>query len=207
MLTRSFKETVRSVVEASQQPLTPQEIKEVVKAQYPEFHGTPSHLRNVERGHYTTLDHALLAQIYGVVKTNDEFFCDDSTKPYKVSLTTGELAEDAPELEDFDVSIGNVYVLKTGTYTQQGREIIKIGFTSQAIEKRILQLYTTGVPFEFSVHKVYSTRNFIELEQALHKLLTGFRINKSREFFTDDALPFIDGVVEIHRLIQAEVKQ
>lgn len=207
MLSLSFKETIRSVVEASQQPLTPQEIKEVVKAQYPEFHGTPSHLRNVERGHYTSLDHALLAQIYGVVRTNDEFFCDYSTKPYRVSLTTGELAEDAPEFEDFDRSIGNVYVLKTGTYTQKGREIIKIGFTSQNIEKRILQLYTTGVPFQFSVHKVYSTRNFIELEQALHKLLTDFRINKSREFFTDDALPFIDGVVEIHRLIQAEAKQ
>ncbi|KPY67048.1 hypothetical protein ALP50_01604 [Pseudomonas syringae pv. spinaceae] len=49
MLNRSFKETVRSVVEASQQPLTPQEIKEVVKALHPEFHGTPSHLRKVAR--------------------------------------------------------------------------------------------------------------------------------------------------------------
>lgn len=204
MLTRSFKETVRSVVEASQQPLTPQEIKEVIKFQYAEFYGTASHLRNVDRGHYTTSDHALLAQIYGVVRTNDEFFCDYSCRPYKVSLTTGELAEDAPELEDFDVSIGNVYVLKTGTYTQQGREIIKIGFTSQNIAKRISQLYTTGVPFEFSVHKIYSTRNFIELEQALHKLLTDFRINKSREFFTDDALPFIDSVAEIHEMIQSE---
>lgn len=45
--------------------------------------------------------------------------------------------------------------------------------------------------------------NYIELEQALHKLLDPFRLNASREFFTDDALPFVERVVEIHKAIMA----
>ena len=137
-----------------------------------------------------------------MVRAGDDFFCDYSTKPYSVSLTTSELVNDIPELEAFEANNGYVYVLKTGTYTQHGREIIKIGFTSLGVERRIAQLYTTGVPFEFSIHKIYSARNFIELEQVLHKIFVDFRINKSREFFTDEVLPFIDAIVAINSSVQ-----
>ncbi len=115
-----------------------------------------------------------------------------------------EMDQISPSIEDYEKEEGSVYILKTNTFTKEGKEIIKIGFTTQDIKKRINQLYTTGVPFEFEVHKTYNTRNFIELEQALHKLLAPFKINKSREFFTEDALLFIEKIVEIHRSIQRE---
>ena len=105
----------------------------------------------------------------------------------------------------FETDEGFVYVLKTDTYTKDGKEIIKIGFTAQDINQRINQLYTTGVPFKFKVHAVYQTKNFIGLETALHKLLDPFKLNKSREFFIEDALAYIEKIVELHKTIQGEV--
>jgi len=52
------------------------------------------------------------------------------------------------------------------------------------------------------VHKTYYSKYYVELEQALHRLLTPFRINKSREFFTENAIPFIEKIVAIHQSIQ-----
>ena len=122
----------------------------------------------------------------------------------RVSLTTDNVEEEMPTIEDFESEEGIVYVLKTNTYTKDGKEIIKIGFTNQDINKRVNQLYTTGVPFEFQVYRSYKTKNFIELELALHKLLDPYRITKSREFFTEDALPFVEKIFEVHKAIQNE---
>lgn len=199
----TFTEAVKQILLSGAMPMTPQEIRDKIKTQYPEFYGTESHKRNVEKGHYQSIDHALLAQIYSLVRTNDSFFCDQTTKPMKVSLTN-DTEEIGPAIEDFESVEGVVYVLRTNTFTKDHKEIIKIGFTTQNVERRTSQLFTTGVPFEFQVHSSYKTKNFIELEQALHKLLDPFKINKSREFFTEDALPFIEKIVGIHKTIQKE---
>ncbi len=200
----TFTDAVKQILFSATTPMTPQEISEKIKSQFPDFYGTESHRNNVERGHYNNIDHALLAQIYSLVRTNDFFYCDKTSKPMRVSLTA-ETAEDAvPVLEDFESDEGIVYVLKTNTYTKDGKEIIKIGFTNQDINRRINQLFTTGVPFEFQVYRSYTTKNFVELEHALHKLLDPYRINKSREFFLEDALPFVEKIVEVHRTIQNE---
>ncbi len=199
----TFTESVKTVLQNSEAPITPQEIREIIKKEYPQFYGTQSHVSNVEKGNYNNLDHALLAQIYNLVKTNESFFCDKNYKPLKVSLMTNDI-EPIPSVEDFEEEEGLVYILKTDTYTKEGKEIIKIGFTTQDINKRINQLYTTGVPFKFQIHATYKTRNFIELEMALHKLLDPFKLNKSREFFIEDALPFISDIVALHRKIQCE---
>lgn len=200
----SFTDAVKEVLFSESSPMTPQEIRKKIKSDYPEFYGTESHHRNVERGHYQSLDHALLAQIYSLVRTNDSFFCDKSHKPMKISLI-GEGEEPIPSIEDYENEEGIVYVLKTSTFTSDGKEIMKIGFTTQDIQKRINELYTTGVPFQFSIHSMYRTKNYIELEQALHKLLAPFKINKSREFFTDDALPYIEKIVHIHSQVLEKV--
>jgi len=97
-----------------------------------------------------------------------------------------------------------VYVLSTGLYTEDRKKILKIGLTTQDLETRIAQLYTTGSPFRFEKLKAYKTKNYVELEQALHGLLAPFRLSKSREFFTEDALPFVDRVVQIHNEIQED---
>lgn len=200
----TLPEVIKDILSEANLALTPQEIREAIKLHYPQFYSTESHQRNVAKGNYTNLDHALLAQIYGAVRTNEDFFCDRSSKPMKISLSRTELMDDIPEVEDFESTSGKVYVLRTGTFTKNGKEIIKIGYTSQEVSQRISQLYTTGVPFEFIIHAVYQTSNHIELEQALHKLLANFRLNKSREFFTEEALAYIERIVEIHHAIQKE---
>ena len=198
----TFSETIRQILLSASEPMTPQEIRELIKEQYPHFYGTESHLNNVQRGNYKNIDHALLAQIYSIVRTSESFFCDKKTKPMKISLVDD--SEPSPNVEDYESNDGIVYVLRTETYTKDGKEIIKIGFTAQDIDKRINQLYSTGVPFKFKVQKTYRTKNFIELESAIHKLLDPFKLNKSREFFTEDALKYIDKIIDVHEQIQKE---
>ncbi len=197
----NFTEVIKHILEKS--PMTPQAIRDEVKKQYPEFYGTESHQRNFEKGHYKSIDHAVLAQIYSVIKTNDNFLIDKSTKPLTISVGEPTLIinDDNNIIEDYEQENGIVYILKTNTFTKDNFEIIKIGFTTQDVETRINQLYTTGVPFKFILFKSYSTKNYIELEKALHKLLEPFKLNNSREFFTDEALEYIDEIVNIHNRI------
>jgi len=199
----TFTETLKQILASASEPLTPQEIREIIKEDYKQFYATDSHIKNVENKHYQNLDHALLAQIYSLVRTNDLFNCDKNYKPMKVSLIDSS-TDINPIVDDYENDQGIVYVLKTDTFNKDGKEIIKIGFTTQDLNIRINQLYTTGVPFKFKIYKTYSTKNYIELEQALHKLLSPFKINKTREFFTDESIPFIDKIVEIHEMIQKE---
>ena len=81
-----FNEAIISICSTADTPLTPQEIRERIKANYPQFYNTPTHLRNVEKGHYQNVDHALLAQIYITVRSNKKFICDKTFKPMKISL-------------------------------------------------------------------------------------------------------------------------
>lgn len=85
-----FTDTITKILSSAARPITPQEIREVIKKDYPEFYGTQPHIRNVEKGHYKDVDHALLAQIYTAVRTNKHFFCDSNSKPMKISLRTNE---------------------------------------------------------------------------------------------------------------------
>ena len=47
--------------------------------------------------------------------------------------------EPIPAIEDYETEEGIVYVLKTNTFTKDGKEILKIGFTTQNVQKRINQ--------------------------------------------------------------------
>jgi len=85
-----FSDVVKNILSSTSDPMTPQEIRDQVKMNHPDFYGTPSHHRNVEKGHYKDLDHALLAQIYSLTGTSDIFHCDKSTKPMKISLSSFE---------------------------------------------------------------------------------------------------------------------
>jgi hypothetical protein len=198
-----LSEAVVSIVAKAGAPLTPQEIRDQVKALYPELYRTESHLRNVEKGHYHDLDHALLAQIYTIVGKGSQFSRDKTTRPIRVSLIS-DTEDEALFPENYDQETGLVYVLSTGLYTEDRRKILKIGLTTQDLDTRINQLYTTGSPFRFEKLKAYKTKNYAELEQALHELLAPFRLNHSREFFNEGALPFVDRVVQIHNEIQGD---
>lgn len=205
-----FADAVRAILELSPDGLTPQEVREQIKSKYPEYYGTESHVRNVEKGHYKDIAHAVLAQIYIVPKYASDIFSDKSTKP--ITLSSWPQDSIAPEdgvdeletedLHKLEVGLGTVYVLGTNLYTKDCLEIVKVGITTGSIEARIRQLYTTGVPFRFRLIRSYETSNYAELEQSLHKLLDPYRINRSREFFTERCLDYVERVVAIHDEIQ-----
>lgn len=75
---------------------------------------------------------------------------------------------------------GYVYILSNPAFPH----LIKIGKSDRdPIEFRAAELYTTGVPHQFSVEYYAFVDNHHHLEAECHKLLVGFRPNKGREFF------------------------
>src|SRR5690348_1609516 len=208
----SFFELIRQILRAHPEGMTPQELRDKIKADHPDYYGTESHRRNVERGHYKDLDHALLAQIYVAARSAGQIAVDRSQKPIKLTVVPGPVDDgdategeiDTEDLEKLEAGVGTMYVLGTNLYTKEGEEILKIGITTGSVDARISQLYTTGVPFRFRVVKEYETKNYYELEQALHRLLEPYRINRSREFFREGCLPYVEQIVAIHHGIQSK---
>jgi len=197
----TLAEAVRTVLSKSSQPLSPTQIKDEIKASYPHLYMTEAHRVGIDRGNYQSFDHALLNSIYSMVTRGSDFVIDRSSKPMLVSLATDDVADEAPE-ENYEAEVGLVYVLSTGMYTANGKRIVKIGHTTQPLSARITQLYTTGTPFQFEELHSWRTKNYTELEQALHRLFAPFRINRAREFFTEEVLQFVDAVANVHVAIQ-----
>lgn len=200
-------DTIFEIVAKAEASITPQGIRDRIKQDYPTFYGTEAAVRSVDAGHYKDVDHALLAAIYTAVRNDDRYLIDRSTKPYRVSIESNEAIEqalDGSDGEDPELVSGIVYVLGTGVYTKEGKRIVKIGYTTQELPARIRQLYTTGAMFQFEELESYRVDNYDLLEQALHKLLAPFRLNNAREFFSEDAIPFVREITEIHRRIQAD---
>lgn len=109
----------------------------------------------------------------------------------------------AETIAKLELGVGTLYVLATHTYTREGAEILKIGITAGTVEQRIKQLFTTSAAMPFRVVLQLETPNYAELEKALHHLLDPFRINRSREFFSDQCLPYVEAVLKIHNEIQS----
>ncbi|WP_338522401.1 GIY-YIG nuclease family protein [Pseudomonas batumici] len=206
----SFTDVVRTILRDDPTGMTPQEIRAVVKIHYPEYYGTESHLRNVQNGNYKDVDHAVLARIYIACRSAPDIFADKSQKPHRMSLETdaeptelgAENIIEGENLEKLADDIGTLYVLGTNLFTVDGIEIVKIGITTGPVDKRITQLYTTGVPFRFRVISQLETTNCSKLEQALHCLFDKYRINKAREFFTAHCLDHIPDLIAIHQKIE-----
>jgi hypothetical protein len=82
--------------------------------------------------------------------------------------------------------MGVVYAL-----TNEAMEgLVKIGRTSKSVEKRMSELYKTGVPVGFVCLCAIECENFIEVEKTLHKVFSGHgqRPNTDREFFKVNAV-------------------
>lgn len=66
--------------------------------------------------------------------------------------------------------------------------LVKIGFTAdEDANRRIGQLYTTGVPVPYKLEFACRVPNALEVERALHFAFGPHRINPNREFFRIDA--------------------
>ena len=61
--------------------------------------------------------------------------------------------------------------------------IVKIGRTTNNVEKRMKELYKTGVPIPFDCHYAGVVKDANEVEKVLHEAYGDSRINKNREFF------------------------
>ena len=62
--------------------------------------------------------------------------------------------------------------------------LIKIGLTQQDdVDKRLQNLYTTGVPLPFECIWAGEVDNCKEVESIIHNAFSDFRINPKREFF------------------------
>src|SRR3954463_12577398 len=85
----TFADLIRIILQEHTDGMTPQQIRDLIKLRYPDFYGTESHRRNVEKGHYKDLDHALLAQIYVAARTGGHIFVDKTQKPAKLTLAPG----------------------------------------------------------------------------------------------------------------------
>ncbi|MGC3932820.1 GIY-YIG nuclease family protein [Pseudomonas atacamensis] len=203
----TFTDAVRRILREHPGGMTPQGIRELVKLRYPEHYGTESHVRNVKNGNYKDIDHALLARIYIACRSATDIFADKTQKPHKMYLGQGaefgELEADdfieGENLEKLAGDVGTLYVLGTNLHTADGLEIVKIGITTGTVEKRIAQLYTTGVPFRFRIISQWEVTGYAKLEQALHCFFDRFRINKAREFFTAECLRHIPSLIGIYK--------
>jgi hypothetical protein len=208
-----FIDIIRTILRERLEGATPQQIRDQIKTDYPDWFGTDVHQRNVDKGHYNNLDHALLAEIYIATRQASDIYADKSTRPMTLTMEpslpisdSGDVETlnliDSEDLQRLEQGVGTVYVLGTSLFTKSGAEIIKIGITTGDVAARIQQLYTTGVPTKFRVIQTFEVQNYAELEQALHKILDPFRINRAREFFTEHCLPYIERIVGIHVEIQ-----
>lgn len=205
-----FRDSIRILLEENPDGLTPQALRDLIKVRFPELYGTESHIRNVEKGHYKDVEHAVLAQIYIVQNNASDIYSDRSQKPMKLTLLSQSIDETSDvedvlateDLEKLESGVGTLYVLGTNLFTSEGEEIIKIGITTGSVERRINQLFNTSVPYKFRVIKKFETGNYSELEQAMHKFFDPYRINRSREFFTSKCLLYIDTLLKMHDEIQ-----
>ena len=83
--------------------------------------------------------------------------------------------------EDNNSTKGIVYVLSNPAMPG----LIKIGNTKRNdVEKRMKELYGTGVPFPYKCEFSCEVDDCIKVENALHIAFDSNRVNTSREFFT-----------------------
>ena len=61
--------------------------------------------------------------------------------------------------------------------------IVKIGRTGRAVEARLADLYSTGVPLPFECEYAAKVKDQNEVESAFHLAFGPYRINPKREFF------------------------
>ena len=62
--------------------------------------------------------------------------------------------------------------------------LVKVGKTSGPLEKRMRELYKTGVPIPFSCFYAVDVDDADFVERKIHEAFDDVRLNESREFFT-----------------------
>lgn len=100
--------------------------------------------------------------------------------------------------------VGHVYILSNiGSF---GEGIFKVGMTRRLEpEHRVKELGDASVPFPFDVHAMISCDNAPSLENALHRELTRYRVNRinlRKEYFNVDLATIISAVERHHGQVE-----
>ena len=61
--------------------------------------------------------------------------------------------------------------------------LVKVGYTTGTIQKRMNQLNTTSTPSPFEVSALFYVNNAVQCEKEIHNKLNCYRENPKREFF------------------------
>ena len=96
---------------------------------------------------------------------------------------------------------GYVYILTNPSVKE---EIVKIGITSDTVEKRMKELQTTGVPLPFEKYASYRTSKYAEVEKFMHRslsLIAENRVNNNREFFNLKPEVALDYLLQVAELL------
>lgn len=99
----NFVTLIRQILLKHPEGLTPQQIRMIIKVSYPDFYGTESHQRNVKKGYYKNIDHAVLAQVYAS-HTAKDIVVDKTQKPLKLALSPEQV--DEINVSDKEVKVG-----------------------------------------------------------------------------------------------------
>jgi len=75
--------------------------------------------------------------------------------------------------------MGHIYFLINTSFPG----LVKIGFTTRSLDKRVSELHSTGVPTPFRVGASFWVNSPAEVERMIHKHLKEFRDQADREFF------------------------
>jgi len=77
----SFTKAIVEIVRDNGNELTTVEIRDHLRRGYPRYYGTPSHVRNVEKNHYPSIDVAVIAQIDSSTAQSKLLGTDSSVRP------------------------------------------------------------------------------------------------------------------------------
>ena len=101
-----------------------------------------------------------------------------------------QLTEVQHAIEDVDFRAANVragYVYVISNIGSFGERMVKVGLTRRLDPAdRIRELSDASVPFNFDVHALFSSKDAVGIEQAMHEKLASSRVNivnRRREFF------------------------
>lgn len=98
--------------------------------------------------------------------------------------------------EEFDTeNAGRIYIMRNANL---GKNVYKIGLTTNKTEERANQLSKTSIPDKFYVMREWNVKDCYLAEKKIHEILHNYRVDKRREFFELDmqkANDVIDSVI------------
>jgi len=145
-------------------------------------------------------------------KLNEQLTLADETKQEQIKSKIEELNVKLNLVETKKAEIINLqngkagYVYIISNIGSFGDKVFKIGMTRRSEpQERIDELGSASVPFPFDIHGMIFSDDAVSLENKLHKILHGNRVNKinyRKEFFNIDINEIYDLVMSMEPSVE-----